>query len=691
MNQDRAPAEDILFPPELPADATETFHSRRRNSDSSSAVLQSNDLHLVHWNFEDQEPISPEEAERSLAEQQRQLERIAASPSAFELKKPFARGGSGEIWEAVQNSLGRIVAVKRLRRQTVSDDAPIEDSKKKVLAFKQEALTTANLEHPNIVPIYDLGLDDEGYPLLAMKMIRGDHWNYTIQKDFDRMMPQDFLSKHIPILISISQAVAFAHSRGIVHRDIKASQVMVGEFGEVLLTDWGLAVVFDQERLRGAPLGELAIKFTPSTRSAVSPAGTPACMAPEQTLPTADRVGPWTDIFLLGATLYVLLTGEMPFEAPTSKEAFRKAMLGEVMAPEKRGGPRESPRELCDLAMRCLQPDPGNRPKDVSEFVHVLQEYISGAGKRRESRQITERLSEQIGSLEEDYKGFSEVHEQLSRAMTLWPENPKLRRLKEHFYSEYARSAMKNNDLTLAEIQAENIPSKTLRGVILNEIKEHQTKQRRHAKERRQLVVGFLVLLVVFLGVVYLIFHLNATYAENQARRFADQEQATVVRGRAEAQKKIADSYRDLIGLKSRQAALVEELTRLIPLPQDLNWTPSNLTRVEIAELETLIAEASMLTERIRQVRGELPEEEQEFVAEPPAIIQHAGIVSQLHRAQSERELRRLAMELSEMNSSQPSRETLLLQAAALQQAGEEEQAKKLQEEAEKAANSPQK
>src|SRR5690606_21487394 len=101
--------------------------------------------------------------------------------------------------------------------------------------FQQEAVITANLEHPNIVPVYDLGVDSDGRPLLAMKLVRGTPWDLLIDADFKELVTDEYLAKHLPILLSMCQAVAFAHSRRIIHRDLKPSQVMVGEFGEVLL------------------------------------------------------------------------------------------------------------------------------------------------------------------------------------------------------------------------------------------------------------------------------------------------------------------------------------------------------------------------------------------------------------------------------------------------------------------------
>jgi serine/threonine protein kinase len=161
--------------------------------------------------------------------------------AAFRLIRRIGRGGMGEVWEAVQVSLNRAVAVKRVVTHGKASDSTAARTRD----FMMEALVSARLEHPNIVPVHDLGRDEAGAPLLAMKLVKGASWETRIREEFETLPPEQFLSRHIPTLIAVAQAVAFAHSRGVVHRDIKPSQVMLGDYGEVLLMDWGLAVVLD--------------------------------------------------------------------------------------------------------------------------------------------------------------------------------------------------------------------------------------------------------------------------------------------------------------------------------------------------------------------------------------------------------------------------------------------------------------
>src|SRR5205823_6499906 len=148
--------------------------------------------------------------------------------------------------------------------------------------------------------------------------------------------------------------IAFAHARGIVHRDLKPSQVMVGNFGDVFLMDWGLAVTFlppEEQR------EDMAAACATHIDYAANPAGTVAFMAPEQTEKTAEHVGPWTDVYLLGGILYYLLTGTYPHPQRNSVEAFQHASRGNLEPPEQRAPDTSIPPELSQLAMKATARD----------------------------------------------------------------------------------------------------------------------------------------------------------------------------------------------------------------------------------------------------------------------------------------------------------------------------------------------
>lgn len=400
-------------------------------------------------------------------------------PSDYLLKHVVGEGGCGEVWEGIQHSTGRVVAVKRLRPEKFGP----KSTNTKVLRyleqnFRHEALVTSHLEHPNIVPVYDLGLDENGLPLLAMKLVRGRRWSEAI--DEDRTMPMaDFLRKHLPILIDVSQAVAFAHSRGIIHRDIKPSQVMIGEFGEVLLMDWGLALIHDFDLVNKTSPRLANIDYTPAGKNASSPAGTPAYMAPEQTKAEASGVGTWTDIFLLGGTLYYLLTGSTPNKGEDSTEAFDYAVRETIEPPEVRIRSNDIPRELSQLAIRCLRREPKDRMPSALEFLQQLKEYQTGFGKRTEARALLEKAAEQARLTQaKDYEDLEECTNLVERALALWPENDQAYRLRQKIVLQFSRAALANRDLRLARLQAERLDIGEERDTILSEIREFELKQK---------------------------------------------------------------------------------------------------------------------------------------------------------------------------------------------------------------------
>ncbi len=216
----------------------------------------------------------------------------------------------------------------------------------------------------------------------------------------------------------------------MIHRDLKPGQVMVGEFGEVLLMDWGLAALYDADlfTITDTPLpGSANIPILPE---ASNPAGTAAYMAPEQTLKHAEGVGPWTDIYLLGGTLYQLLTGYPPHAARTSQASYYHACEGIVKPVGERAGSREFPAELEEIARRALRTDPADRQPSAMEFVNALQEYLSGNRKRRESIRLCEEAGKLIGevksaSQERLLRSLAPLDESISQ----WSGNEEAKRL----------------------------------------------------------------------------------------------------------------------------------------------------------------------------------------------------------------------------------------------------------------------
>lgn len=407
------------------------------------------------------------------------------SGPSFLLQRPIARGGMGEVWEAWQVSLGRTVAIKRVRDDAIPDVGDGDPEWSTVFReFLQEGRVSAQLEHPNIVPVYDFGLDPDGRPMLAMKLVKGRPWNSILKADLEALSTADLLAKHLPILVDVAHAVAFAHSHRIVHRDLKPGQVMIGEFGEVLLMDWGLAVCMEGEGDSASVPFPQDIGL-PTRITASSPSGTPALMAPEQTRSDASAIGPWTDLFLLGGTLYFILTGTYPHHAPTSAMAMERARDGNVEPPETRAPKREIPPELSALAMHCLRRDPKERLQEGMEFATALQDWLSGSGKRRESVELARDVESKLSATVQDYAALNDLLSNLSRALMLWPENAPAAHLHEDVLERYARSALSFGDLKLARLQAERLQKGDRRKKLLQRVEEGEDQARTAARQRR--------------------------------------------------------------------------------------------------------------------------------------------------------------------------------------------------------------
>jgi tRNA A-37 threonylcarbamoyl transferase component Bud32 len=251
-----------------------------------------------------------------------------------------ARGGLGEVWVARDEEFQREVALKRIREDH-ADDA---ESRRR---FLREAEITGRLEHPGIVPAYGMTHDADGRPCYAMRFIRGGTLKDAIQRfhqaDQTGRDPGErslALRQLLSRFIAVCQAVAYAHSRGIVHRDLKPSNVMLGEkYGETLLVDWGLAKVVG--RSEAAQVSDEEGTLRPSsgtggedTRTGQA-VGTLAYMSPEQAAGRWDVVGPASDIYSLGATLYHVLVGQAPFGAGLAGEVVLQVQRGEFARPRQ--------------------------------------------------------------------------------------------------------------------------------------------------------------------------------------------------------------------------------------------------------------------------------------------------------------------------------------------------------------------
>ncbi|MBI4231539.1 MAG: protein kinase [Planctomycetes bacterium] len=297
----------------------------------------------------------------------------------YEIKLMYpVQGGMGRLYLARDLELNRMVLMKVLREDLRDPEA--------VRRFVTEAQVTAQLQHPNIVPVYDLAVDEAGLPFYTMKQVVGQSFRDVV--GIPKGQPTDHtLVQMLQILQAVCNAVHFAHTQGVVHRDLKPGNILVGAFGEVVVVDWGLAKIVgrdDASRKLQADIHE-ALESVDRTRGARAAdmrtlagttLGTPAYMAPEQARGEISRLGPAADIFALGAILYEVLTCRPPYTGRNSRDILQKVLRGPP--PPPRAIDPEVPPELEAICLKCMEPEPTQRYATVGELRNDLQAVIEG-------------------------------------------------------------------------------------------------------------------------------------------------------------------------------------------------------------------------------------------------------------------------------------------------------------------------
>ncbi len=394
------------------------------------------------------------------------------SSAGFRALAEIARGGQGVISRGWQESLQRQVALKHCHGDSEDEQA----------VFVAEALVTGLLEHPNVVPVYDFGLDAEGRLQLAMKLVGGRSWGELLRAGEDEGLD---LMGHVDVLRQVCNALAFAHEHGIAHRDLKPENVMVGRFGEVVVMDWGLAVDLRDD----VPEAE---RRTQHTSEISGPAGTPAYMAPEQAEGAGAEVGVWTDVFLLGATLYEVLTGRPPYQG--------RSLLAVLMRAAEAAPPPindDVPPGLATICRRAMARAPAARYPSASAFREALDAWIrthESEGIARRAREAYEALALADG----DYLGYGRIIGALDEALLLWPNNYSARETRREASEALAWAALRGGDFGLARAQVEQLAEGPQTAALRYQLGETLAQQRR---ERRSARLTRLALVAAVLGV----------------------------------------------------------------------------------------------------------------------------------------------------------------------------------------------
>lgn len=300
----------------------------------------------------------------------------ASEQRRYVVIREIARGGMGKVLEVEDTELRRSVALKVLRKELIGRADIVE-------RFLEEAQITGQLEHPNIVPVHEMGVDGAGNLYFTMKYVEGLSLAELLLKlrEGNRDLLRDYpLTKLLDIFIRICESISFAHSRGVIHRDLKPANIMVGKFGEVQVMDWGVAKVKGREVSRGTDKLVLTDRLDANTAQTMAGAiiGTPSYMSPEQAKGDIESMGAPTDIFSLGVILYEMLSQRSPWTGRTSDEVLEQVREKTPDKPGIRNDKANVPKELSRLAMRCLEKDPEKRLTTVKELGQNIRNYIEG-------------------------------------------------------------------------------------------------------------------------------------------------------------------------------------------------------------------------------------------------------------------------------------------------------------------------
>ena len=267
--------------------------------------------------------------------------------------------------------------------------------------FVYEARITANLQHPNIVPIHDIGVDEGGAPYFTMKLIEGENLaNLLIglSQNDPAYIKKYSLPQLLTIFINVCNAVSFAHSRGIIHLDLKPENIQIGSYGEVLVLDWGLAKILKDEHVdfeeNSPTIHEMKSTLTHIPEENVENTmdgevkGTPGFMAPEQAAGINSRKNKTTDIYALGAILYSILTLKKPITGAGVKDILRKTIKHELVPPLERSPERHIPKPLAAIAMKAMSLKQSDRYSSVKKLIKDINAYTGNYATMAENANI---------------------------------------------------------------------------------------------------------------------------------------------------------------------------------------------------------------------------------------------------------------------------------------------------------------
>ncbi|MCO8125084.1 protein kinase [Stieleria sp. TO1_6] len=516
-------------------DLSQTINPRELNKEDAE-LWDASALNDSKANRGEVSKLSPA-IERSISESKLQIRerdlaaptRPPESPSDYRIVRLLGRGGMGNVYVARQASLDRMIAVKVIRplskakRQQLNESGRLNEvENERRQQFLSEAVVTGDLDHPNIVPIHDIAVAADNTLFYAMKRVVGQPWLKTIADT-----PRD---QNLEILLKVCDAIAFAHTRGVVHRDIKPENIMLGDFGEVLVMDWGLA------------LAKPEFEKKDSITSTVGLGGTPAFMAPEMATGPVDAIGPHSDIYLLGATLFYIVTGYAPHKAANVSQCIRAVTTNTIQS-----APESSQGELLDIAMRAMATKPADRYPDVKSFQQAIRAYRSHSESIAIASIAGDNYRQAIKSGK--YDSYSRATHGFEQAIALWSENQSAIDALSRCRIDYAQAAYENSDfdLGLSLLNPDNGQHLPLIAKLNEGMKQRELRASRLTLFRR---VAAASLMFILLGGSAALLVINSKRNEADEQRQKAVEQTLF----AEQQKEIADKQ-TLVAINEKDQA----------------------------------------------------------------------------------------------------------------------------------------
>ena len=341
-----------------------------------------------------------------------QLTEMRAEEIDYRIVGKLGSGGTGVVYQAHQRALDREVAIKVLRDELASNEVSRE-------RFLTEARVIGGLDHPNVIALHEVCVDSNGFLFYSMKRIEGTSW--------DQQIGRNSVDENVKILLRVADAIRYAHSRDLVHRDIKPENVMLGQFGEVLVADWGLALRIGGDKLRHG------VKQTIG--------GTPAYMAPELADGSHAAATYQTDVYLLGAILFEILAGNPPHDGKTLLACLQAAARNVIRETDVAG-------ELMDIARIAMADRAEDRYSSVDAFIAALNDQQ----KHDQSVRLVKRAQARLLNAKEDhqYEDFRVADALLMEALDIWPDNPAANETRSELQERFADAATRRGDYDLA-------------------------------------------------------------------------------------------------------------------------------------------------------------------------------------------------------------------------------------------------